>query len=108
MAVGGDVEGGAVVGDGAPEGALLPGVAPAGLIDKEDRGIFDRLAQLRIGHLQCPGGALAALSRPSRSRQSCQTFGAFAELHPGGHSAPGWLRFAWNVAGTRRDIQERG
>ena len=27
----------------------MPGVAPAGLIDIEDGGVFDRLAQVRVG-----------------------------------------------------------
>ena len=78
VAIGGDVEGGVAVGDGAPEGALLPGVAPAGLIDAEDRGVLDRLAQLRVGLSQGAGGTLA--DRVDRADRDLGSRTAPAEL----------------------------
>jgi hypothetical protein len=59
MTIGGDVEGGGGIGDGGPESALLTRVAPAGLIDEEDRGVFDRLAQLGVGRCKSAGSTLA-------------------------------------------------
>jgi hypothetical protein len=59
VAIGGDVEGGMGVGEGAPEGALLTGASPAGLIDAEDGGVLDRLAQAGVGRSQGGGGPLA-------------------------------------------------
>jgi hypothetical protein len=59
VAVGGDVEGGEVLGQRPPQCAALARVAPAGLIDAEDRGVFDRLAQLDVGIGEGAGGSLA-------------------------------------------------
>ncbi len=59
MAIGGNVKGGEAVGNCAPQGALLPGTAPTGLINADDGGVLDRLAQPSVGLGQGAGDALA-------------------------------------------------
>jgi hypothetical protein len=59
VAVGGDVERRVALAEGAPRDAPLARLAPAGLIDADDRRILDLLARLAIGRGERAARALA-------------------------------------------------
>ena len=104
MAVGGDVEGGEALGERPPQGAALPRIAPAGLIDAEDRGVLDRLAQLGVRIREGAGGPLAdrvhRADRDLAAEQLCAELGCIAARDPVAHRQQGDRRLQAGAEGT--------
>ncbi len=95
-------EGGEAVGERAPQGALLPGVAPTGLIYAEDRRVLDRLAQLGVGRGR-GRRRLAGRSRPpSQPRPRSQTALRRAQRRRGGRPGCAPTTKRWPPAGGGR------